>query len=313
MWAALQRRFNDQNRPGCARELLARGLKVLPIDGQTSSVTWSLGFKETGSCSRTASLSRDFQSLASMVEAEQACYLLAFVGDLHGGSLGTVATSNSDPAKWILISFVPESCTASLAKRMADNRTGLKVRRIRHLAPASVPSAAVDQRAHTRCCAGERTLTLTRPGWVPSTFAATCGAAAGTRSRSRTTSRPSKWRPTWTPPSARRSSRRPTVASSLAGTRCLGLGLGLGVGLGVGRHTHRTASPHRAAARIASLSRYRARCNAPRNAEALRANPNPNPSSCRVAGALPSSRIAARSRPWRSSAGSGASPTPTCR
>ena len=88
----------------------------------------SLGFKETGSCSRTASLSRDFQSLASMVEAEQACYLLAFVGDLHGGSLGTVATSNSDPAKWILISFVPESCTASLAKRMADNRTGLKVR-----------------------------------------------------------------------------------------------------------------------------------------------------------------------------------------
>ena len=73
MWAALQRRFNDQNRPGCARELLARGLKVLPIDGQTSSVTWSLGFKETGSCSRTASLSRDFQSLASMVEAEQAC------------------------------------------------------------------------------------------------------------------------------------------------------------------------------------------------------------------------------------------------
>ena len=40
MWAALQRRFNDQNRPGCARELLARGLKVLPIDGQTSSVTW---------------------------------------------------------------------------------------------------------------------------------------------------------------------------------------------------------------------------------------------------------------------------------
>ena len=91
MWAALQRRFNDQNRPGCARELLARGLKVLPIDGQTSSVTWSLGFKETGSCSRTASLSRDFQSLASMVDAEQACYLVVFVGDLHGGSLGTVA------------------------------------------------------------------------------------------------------------------------------------------------------------------------------------------------------------------------------
>ena len=129
MWAALQRRFNDQNRPGCARELLARGLKVLPIDGQTSSVTWSLGFKETGSCSRTASLSRDFQSLASMVEAEQACYLVAFVGDLHGGSMGGVATSNMDPAKWILISFVPESISASLAKRMADNRTGLKVRR----------------------------------------------------------------------------------------------------------------------------------------------------------------------------------------
>ena len=93
MWAALQRRFNDQNRPGCARELLARGLKVFPIDGQTSSVTWSLGFKETGSCSRTASLSRDFQSLASMVDAEQACYLVVFVGDLHGGSLGTVATA----------------------------------------------------------------------------------------------------------------------------------------------------------------------------------------------------------------------------
>ena len=126
MWAALQRRFNDQNRPGCARELLARGLKVFPIDGQTSSVTWSLGFKETGSCSRTASLSRDFQSLASMVDAEQACYLVVFVGDLHGGSLGTVATASSDAAKWILISFVPESTTASLAKKMADNRAGLK-------------------------------------------------------------------------------------------------------------------------------------------------------------------------------------------
>ena len=126
MWAALQRRFNDQNRPGCARELLARGLKVLPIDGQTSSVTWSLGFKETGSCSRTASLSRDFQSLASMVDAEQACYLVVFVGDLHGGSLGTVSTASSDAAKWILISFVPESTTASLAKKMADNRAGLK-------------------------------------------------------------------------------------------------------------------------------------------------------------------------------------------
>jgi len=191
MWAALQRRFNDQNRPGCARELLARGLKVLPIDGQTSSVTWSLGFKETGSCSRTASLSRDFQSLASMVEAEQACYLLAFVGDLHGGSLGTVATSNSDPAKWILISFVPESCTASLAKRMADNRTGLKVRAGLGTSPRPVcllPPRT--DRIHTR--GAHPTLTLTRPGWVPSTFAATCGAAAGIRSRCRTTSRPSR-------------------------------------------------------------------------------------------------------------------------
>ena len=126
MWAALQRRFNDQNRPTCARELLARGLKVVPIDGQSSSVTWSLGFKETGSCSRTASLSRDFQSLASMVDADAVCYLVAFVGDLHGGPS---SASNSDPAKWILISFVPESCTAQLAKKMADNRTGLKVRR----------------------------------------------------------------------------------------------------------------------------------------------------------------------------------------
>ena len=55
-----------------------------------------------------------------MVDAEQACYLVVFVGDLHGGSLGTVATASSDAAKWILISFVPESTTASLAKKMAE-------------------------------------------------------------------------------------------------------------------------------------------------------------------------------------------------
>lgn len=128
MWTSLQRRFNDQNRPSCPRELLVRGLKVVPIDGQANSATWSLGFKETGSCSRTASLSRDFQSLASMVELDTMCYLVAFVGDLHRtpGIADYASSAQEDPAKWVLVSFVPESCTAAMAKRMADNRNGLK-------------------------------------------------------------------------------------------------------------------------------------------------------------------------------------------
>jgi hypothetical protein len=128
MWTSLQRRFNDQNRPSCPRELLVRGLKVVPIDGQANSATWSLGFKETGSCSRTASLSRDFQSLASMVELDKMCYLVAFVGDLHRtpGIADYASSAQEDPAKWVLVSFVPESCTAAMAKRMADNRNGLK-------------------------------------------------------------------------------------------------------------------------------------------------------------------------------------------
>ena len=46
-----------------------RGLKVMPLDGQGNAATWSLGFKEVGSTSRTTSLSRDFQGLAAMVDA----------------------------------------------------------------------------------------------------------------------------------------------------------------------------------------------------------------------------------------------------
>lgn len=124
MWAALQRRFTDQNRPSCPPELLVRGLKVSPLDGQGSSATWSLGFKETGSVPRTQSLSRDFQSLAAVVDPDTMCYLAMYVGDLHRGSM--LGTGKDDAAQWVLISYVPESCTAVMAKRVADNRAGLK-------------------------------------------------------------------------------------------------------------------------------------------------------------------------------------------
>lgn len=124
MWAALQRRFTDQNRPSCPPELLVRGLKVSPLDGQGSSATWSLGFKETGSVPRTQSLSRDFQSLAAVVDPDTMCYLAIYVGDLHRGSM--LGAGKDDTAQWVLISYVPESCTAVMAKRMADNRAGLK-------------------------------------------------------------------------------------------------------------------------------------------------------------------------------------------
>lgn len=124
MWAALQRRFTDQNRPSCPPELLVRGLKVSPLDGQGSSATWSLGFKETGSVPRTQSLSRDFQSLAAAVDPDTTCYLVVYVGDLHRGSM--LGAGKDDAAQWVLISYVPESSTAVMAKRMADNRPGLK-------------------------------------------------------------------------------------------------------------------------------------------------------------------------------------------
>ena len=125
MWAALQRRFSDQNRASCPRELLVRGLKVVPLDGQGNSATWSLGFKEAGSTSRTTSLSRDFQSLAALVDADSMCYLVVYVGDLHRSP--SAVGMKEEPA-WVLISYVPEMCSATLAKRTADNRAGLKVR-----------------------------------------------------------------------------------------------------------------------------------------------------------------------------------------
>jgi len=126
MWAALQRRFTDQNRPSTSPELLVRGLKIVPLDGQGSSATWSLGFKEVGSCSRTASLSRDFQSVAQMVDSDAPCYLVLYVGDLHRGSMTGKPMDKDDAAQWVLVAYVPESSTAIQAKRFADNRAGLK-------------------------------------------------------------------------------------------------------------------------------------------------------------------------------------------
>jgi hypothetical protein len=118
LWPALQRRFADQNKPSIAPDRLLRALCVQPLDGQEESAAWTLGFKEVGATMRTASLARDFQAIAAMVDADTPCYLVVYVGDANGGG--------SNASRWALFSYVPSSCTSFEARKMADNRAGLK-------------------------------------------------------------------------------------------------------------------------------------------------------------------------------------------
>jgi len=121
LWAALQRRFEEQDKARVMPEKLVRAIMVVPLDGQEGSATWSLGFKETGEVRRTTSLSRDFQSIAALVPPRAPAYLLLYVGDLQGSSAGGGKQSN-----WAVIAWVPPSCSAAESKKMADNRSVLK-------------------------------------------------------------------------------------------------------------------------------------------------------------------------------------------
>ena len=120
LWQALQRRFGDQNKPTTAAELLVRGLKIVPLDGQENSAVYALGFLEAGAVRRTASLSKDFSAVAALVQPDAACYLAVFVGDVQAQA------SPDAKAQWVLISYVPSTCSTKEIKKMADNRAALK-------------------------------------------------------------------------------------------------------------------------------------------------------------------------------------------
>ena len=95
----------------------------------SQAATWSLGFREEGCVRRTASLSRDFQAAAGLVSADALCYLVLFVGDLHdGGSFlgGGAAAASASSSGWVLVTYVPDSCSSLDAKKATDNKDGLK-------------------------------------------------------------------------------------------------------------------------------------------------------------------------------------------
>ena len=125
LWPALQRRFTDQNKPSTAPDRLLRAFSVVPLEGQEESAAWTLGFKEVGSTLRTVSLSRDFNAVSAMVDPAVPCYLVVYVGDVQ--QLDAPKPVGMEvPKEWMLISYVPSSCTSFEAKKMADNRAGLK-------------------------------------------------------------------------------------------------------------------------------------------------------------------------------------------
>lgn len=122
LWPALQRRFGDQNKPSTSPDRLLRGLCVRPLDGQEDSSAWTLGFREVGATMRTASLARDFQQLAAMAEPDTPCYFVVYVGDVGAAPLAVPSATGN----WALFSYVPSTCSSFEARKMADNRAGLK-------------------------------------------------------------------------------------------------------------------------------------------------------------------------------------------
>ena len=121
LWQALMRRFGDQNKASTSPDRLLRGLCITPLDGQEDSSVWTLGFREMGATLRTVSLARDFQALSAMVDPAVPCYLVVYVGDIPERPAGA-----SPQANWLLISYVPSTCSSFEARKMADNRAGLK-------------------------------------------------------------------------------------------------------------------------------------------------------------------------------------------
>ena len=126
LWSSLQRRFAAQCKPGAPAEGAVRAIQIQPLPGQEQAAVWSLGFLEQGSTRRTASLSRDFQSVAATVEPDQKCYIVVYVGDLNKTRSSLGQPKPAQQGEWVLIAYVPETCTAADAKQMADNRAGLK-------------------------------------------------------------------------------------------------------------------------------------------------------------------------------------------
>jgi len=66
--------------------------------------------------------------MSKMVDPAHPCYLVVYVGDvqLEPGKAAAAASSLEPARDWVLISYVPSSCSAFEAKKMADNRAGLK-------------------------------------------------------------------------------------------------------------------------------------------------------------------------------------------
>ena len=127
LWLALQRRFADQRKPSTAPDRLLRALCAVPLDGQEESSALTLGFREVGSVVRSVSLSRDFAALATLVEPDKPCYLVVYVGDVQQPTQPSPQQQQapSDGA-WVLISYVPSTCSSFEAKKMADNRATFK-------------------------------------------------------------------------------------------------------------------------------------------------------------------------------------------
>ena len=106
LWQALQRRFGDQNKPTTAAELLVRGLKIVPLDGQENSAVYALGFLEAGAVRRTWQKAR---AALAPVARTSCCSTsrkwrsrggpLAFASRWCIGVSGGVGTSSSKP--WV--------------------------------------------------------------------------------------------------------------------------------------------------------------------------------------------------------------------
>ena len=127
LWLALQRRFADQRKPSTAPDRLLRALCAVPLDGQEESATLTLGFREAGSVLRTVSLSRDFAALATLVEPDTPCYLVVYVGDVQQQTLPSQPQQQApSEGAWVLISYVPATCSSFEAKKIADNRATIK-------------------------------------------------------------------------------------------------------------------------------------------------------------------------------------------
>ena len=96
---------------------------------------WTLGFKESGATMRTASLARDFQALAAMVDPTTPAYLLVFVGDVPERPAGL------PNANWLLISRIDPPAPATRHARWPTTVRGSKQASERNTSPRAVCGA----------------------------------------------------------------------------------------------------------------------------------------------------------------------------